>query len=302
MLSYEQNYNQQFNNNNNNNQESERNTPSISSSSDTSSIGSSSLSSSPSHSNTPNKYVYSTPCVTSSSSSSSYQNYYNYYNQNYNYNTQYHQTNPHHLQQPNLPSISSLINNNSFDDSNYYSRNNSLNDTHSFSLQKSATPNVITQPCVMKPAVVVKPRLKFSIESILGIENDKESIKSEQEQIDEHQSQIIQTNGKKRKSMNGLVKNCDMDHDNSNKRMRTIFTQEQLDALEMEFMRQQYMVGSERSYLATALNLSESQVKIWFQNRRIKWRKSQSGQSNVNCSMRGGSGGNGDQSFDSDCE
>ncbi|XP_071948600.1 homeobox protein Hox-B4-like [Antedon mediterranea] len=57
------------------------------------------------------------------------------------------------------------------------------------------------------------------------------------------------------------------------KRIRTIFTQNQLDSLEQEFTRQQYMVGSERLYLASTLNLSESQVKVWFQNRRIKWRK-----------------------------
>ncbi|XP_033122479.1 homeobox protein not2-like [Anneissia japonica] len=57
------------------------------------------------------------------------------------------------------------------------------------------------------------------------------------------------------------------------KRVRTIFTQEQLDSLEQEFARQQYMVGSERLYLASTLNLTESQVKVWFQNRRIKWRK-----------------------------
>ncbi|XP_071506521.1 uncharacterized protein [Diadema antillarum] len=57
------------------------------------------------------------------------------------------------------------------------------------------------------------------------------------------------------------------------KRVRTIFTQEQLERLEREFGRQQYMVGTERLYLAAELNLSESQVKVWFQNRRIKWRK-----------------------------
>ncbi|XP_028826280.1 homeobox protein notochord [Denticeps clupeoides] len=57
------------------------------------------------------------------------------------------------------------------------------------------------------------------------------------------------------------------------KRMRTSFTNEQLSRLEKEFARQQYMVGSERYLLATSLQLTEAQVKVWFQNRRIKWRK-----------------------------
>ncbi|XP_077992152.1 homeobox protein notochord-like [Glandiceps talaboti] len=57
------------------------------------------------------------------------------------------------------------------------------------------------------------------------------------------------------------------------KRVRTIFTAEQLEKLECEFARQQYMVGSERYFLASSLNLTQAQVKVWFQNRRIKWRK-----------------------------
>ncbi|XP_017288914.2 homeobox protein notochord isoform X1 [Kryptolebias marmoratus] len=57
------------------------------------------------------------------------------------------------------------------------------------------------------------------------------------------------------------------------KRMRTSFSSEQLSRLEKEFARQQYMVGSERFLLASALQLTEAQVKVWFQNRRIKWRK-----------------------------
>nr|CAA66662.1 homeobox protein [Gallus gallus] len=57
------------------------------------------------------------------------------------------------------------------------------------------------------------------------------------------------------------------------KRVRTIFTSDQLARLEKEFARQQYMVGTERCLLASALHLTEEQVKVWFQNRRIKWRK-----------------------------
>jgi len=57
------------------------------------------------------------------------------------------------------------------------------------------------------------------------------------------------------------------------KRIRTIFTAEQLNRLEEEFAKQQYMVGSERFYLASKLRLSEAQVKVWFQNRRMKWKR-----------------------------
>ncbi|NXK69634.1 NOT2 protein, partial [Sylvietta virens] len=57
------------------------------------------------------------------------------------------------------------------------------------------------------------------------------------------------------------------------KRVRTVFSSEQLARLEREFARQQYLVGQERCLLASSLRLTEEQVKVWFQNRRIKWRK-----------------------------
>ena len=58
------------------------------------------------------------------------------------------------------------------------------------------------------------------------------------------------------------------------KRNRTIFTPKQIERLENEFSKSQYMIGSDRVELARDLNLSETQVKVWFQNRRIKNRKS----------------------------
>lgn len=60
---------------------------------------------------------------------------------------------------------------------------------------------------------------------------------------------------------------------NKPKRVRTIFTPEQLKCLEQNFANQMYLVGPDRVYLAKSLNLTESQVKVWFQNRRIKFRK-----------------------------
>ena len=43
--------------------------------------------------------------------------------------------------------------------------------------------------------------------------------------------------------------------------------------LESNFHCQQYIVGSQRFYLAHDLSVNERQVKVWFQNRRIKWRR-----------------------------
>ncbi|MBN3307163.1 VAX2B protein, partial [Amia calva] len=59
------------------------------------------------------------------------------------------------------------------------------------------------------------------------------------------------------------------------KRTRTSFTAEQLYRLELEFQRGQYVVGRERTELARQLHLSETQVKVWFQNRRTKQKKDQ---------------------------
>lgn len=59
------------------------------------------------------------------------------------------------------------------------------------------------------------------------------------------------------------------------KRIRTIFTPDQLERLEEEFAKCQYVVGVEREELARLLALSSNQVKVWFQNRRIKYRKQQ---------------------------
>ncbi|XP_018409168.1 PREDICTED: NK1 transcription factor-related protein 2 [Nanorana parkeri] len=60
------------------------------------------------------------------------------------------------------------------------------------------------------------------------------------------------------------------------RRARTAFTYEQLVALESRFRSSRYLSVCERLSLALTLHLTETQVKIWFQNRRTKWKKQQS--------------------------
>lgn len=86
--------------------------------------------------------------------------------------------------------------------------------------------------------------------------------------------------------------NCDMDDlsDSDHKlhaddtsrggkprRARTAFTYEQLVALENKFKTTRYLSVCERLNLALSLNLTETQIKIWFQNRRTKWKKQNPG-------------------------
>ncbi|XP_042372184.1 homeobox protein pnx [Plectropomus leopardus] len=57
------------------------------------------------------------------------------------------------------------------------------------------------------------------------------------------------------------------------RRIRTAFSLQQLQVLERSFQRSHYLSVLERHSIASVLRLSETQVKIWFQNRRTKWKK-----------------------------
>ena len=57
------------------------------------------------------------------------------------------------------------------------------------------------------------------------------------------------------------------------KRPRTAFTAEQLQRLKTEFQTNRYLTEQRRQSLATELGLNESQIKIWFQNKRAKIKK-----------------------------
>ncbi|XP_018653595.1 putative brian-specific homeobox protein [Schistosoma mansoni] len=57
------------------------------------------------------------------------------------------------------------------------------------------------------------------------------------------------------------------------RKARTVFSDQQLNGLEHRFETQHYLSTPERIELANRLNLSETQVKTWFQNRRMKHKK-----------------------------
>ncbi|XP_024080320.1 homeobox protein CHOX-7-like [Cimex lectularius] len=101
-----------------------------------------------------------------------------------------------------------------------------------------------------RPSFLIKDLLGDVIEESEGCESDGEGPPNAEENRKEE-------DGKNRKP----------------RRRRTAFTHAQLAYLERKFRCQKYLSVADRSDVADALNLSETQVKTWYQNRRTKWKR-----------------------------
>ena len=65
------------------------------------------------------------------------------------------------------------------------------------------------------------------------------------------------------------------------KKQRPLFSPQQIQTMEKEFVKQRYVSEDRRAQLASEINLTETQVKTWFQNRRTKWKKETKDEANT---------------------
>lgn len=109
--------------------------------------------------------------------------------------------------------------------------------------------------------------------------NETEKI-TEKERLDE-ESSIVQNDDETKSTAASKPKRkrsaSERSKEGKPRRARTAFTYEQLVALENKFKSTRYLSVCERLNLALSLSLTETQVKIWFQNRRTKWKKQNPG-------------------------
>uniref|UniRef100_A0A671RHK9 Distal-less homeobox 4b n=1 Tax=Sinocyclocheilus anshuiensis TaxID=1608454 RepID=A0A671RHK9_9TELE len=81
--------------------------------------------------------------------------------------------------------------------------------------------------------------------------------------LQDHEKPAVIENGEIR--LNGKGKKI--------RKPRTIYSSVQLQALHQRFQQTQYLALPERADLAATLGLTQTQVKIWFQNKRSKYKK-----------------------------
>ncbi|KAI6182124.1 T-cell leukemia homeobox protein 2 [Aphelenchoides bicaudatus] len=67
----------------------------------------------------------------------------------------------------------------------------------------------------------------------------------------------------------------------THKKPRTSFTKKQVAILEARFKDQKYLASVERALLANQLEMTDAQVKTWWQNRRTKWRRQEAEATNI---------------------
>ncbi|KAH9422077.1 hypothetical protein DERP_002369 [Dermatophagoides pteronyssinus] len=168
------------------------------------------------------------------------------------------------LPQPSTTTTTNSINEN-IDQLTYW---NCLKDRYQYLLStSSSTSNVLNNDPILSQPMILN-------------ESSNSTVKQQQQQHLTKSSSIANNQQQQQQIRNNK----------NDKRKRTwsraVFSTNQRRNLERRFAIQKYITKPDRHRLAEELNLTDSQVKVWFQNRRMKWRHSLKFQAQLQIAMK----------------